>query len=86
MIKKKTERKKAGSLSDLRTPEHKDDETAAGKTGGNFSGLSQASGDLREGVSYDEKNQRVGVAKGQLEDKEFELKKGFEDIPQLFGY
>lgn len=34
----------------------------------------------------DEKNQRVGVAKGQLEDKEFELKKGFEDIPQLFGY
>lgn len=29
---------------------------------------------------------RVGCGKGLIEEKEFELKKGFEDIPQLFGY
>ena len=56
VIMKLTERKKASSLSHPRTPELKNDETAAGKTGGNFSGLSQISGDLHEGVSYDKKD------------------------------
>ena len=56
VIMKLTERKKASSLSHPRTPELKNDETAAGKTGGNFSGLSQISGDLHEGVSYNKKD------------------------------
>ena len=53
VIMKLTEREKASSLSNPRTPELKDDETTAGKAGGNLSGLSQASGDLHEGISYD---------------------------------
>ena len=32
------------------------------------------------------KKPRIGGGKGIMEDKDFELKKGFEDISQLFGY
>ena len=28
----------------------------------------------------------VGLGKGIVEEHDFELKKGFEDIPELFGY
>ena len=34
----------------------------------------------------EEKKKRVGCGVGILPKKEFELKKGFEDIPELFGY
>ena len=33
-----------------------------------------------------EKKQRFGCAKDTLGGVDFELKKGFEDIPELFGY
>lgn len=35
---------------------------------------------------YDEKKPRCGCGKELLPDKEFDLKKGFEDLPGLFGY
>ena len=34
----------------------------------------------------DNKKPRLGCGEGKLPKKEFELKKGFEDIPGLFGY
>ena len=39
-------------------------------------------------VLYEEeqKKPRLGCAKGVLKEMSFELKKGFEDIPELFGY
>lgn len=39
-------------------------------------------------VLYEEDTKRdiLGCAKGIVPEKEFELKKGFEDISELFGY
>ena len=34
----------------------------------------------------EKKKKRIGFGDGIVPKKDFELKKGFEDIPELFGY